>query len=220
VFFIAATNLTLGTFGTLGTLETLGTFGTFGTFGTLETLETLGTSGTAGTFGTVGFFAQVAQPPTRILNPTNPNPMPGDARMNQFEEPKGASWRCFAVDSLPEAPVRIVQVGEVRQHNPPSSWSVSVQNHGLLPVNSVTLVAAVVDTHGNVKAIQPLPAIKNLKPAQLQRRETRIRVTVIAPTDRVVFYLRELVSEAGDWKASESTVGELIRTIAQQLPVP
>ena len=71
-------------------------------------------------------FAQVAQPPTRILNPTNPNPMPGDARMNQFEDPKGASWRCFAVDSLPEAPVRIIQVGEVRQFNPPSSWSVFV----------------------------------------------------------------------------------------------
>lgn len=163
---------------------------------------------------------QVAQPPVRILNPTNPNPMPGDARMNQFEEPKGASWRCFAVDSLPEAPVRIVQVGEVRQHNPPSTWSVFVQNDGLLPVNSVTIAAAVVDVNGNVKAIQPLPAIKNVKPGQVQRRETRIRVTVIAPTDRVVFYLRELVGESGDWKASESDVAGLIRNAAQRLPVP
>jgi hypothetical protein len=33
-----------------------------------------------------------SQPPTPILNPTNPNPMPSDARMNQFEEPKGANW--------------------------------------------------------------------------------------------------------------------------------
>ncbi len=164
--------------------------------------------------------AQVAQPPIRILNPTNPNPTPGDARMNQFEDPKGASWRCFAVNSLPKAPVRITQVGEVRQHNPPSTWSVFLQNSGLLPVNSVTVAAAVVDTNGNVKAIQPLPAIKNLKPGQLQRRETRIRVTVIAPTDRVVFYLRELVSESGDWKVSESDVAELIREAAHRLPVP
>jgi hypothetical protein len=165
-------------------------------------------------------LAQVAQPPIRILNPTNPNPMPGDARMNQFEDPRGASWRCFAVDSLPEAPARIVQVGEVRQHNPPSTWSVFVQNRGLLPVNSVTVVAAVVDVHGTVKAIQALPAIKNVKPEQVQRRETRIRVTVIAPTDRVVFYLRELVSEAGDWKASDPDVAELIRAAARRMPVP
>ena len=164
--------------------------------------------------------AQVAQPPIRILNPTNPNPMPGDVRMNQFEDSKGASWRCFAVDSLPEAPVRIAQVGEVRQHNPPSTWSVFVHNHALLPVNSVTVVAAVVDVNGTVKGIQPLPAIKNLKPGQLQRRETRIRVTVIAPTDRVVFYVRELMSESGEWKVSEANVAGLIRTAAQRLPVP
>lgn len=164
--------------------------------------------------------SQVSQAPVRIINPTNPNPNPGDARMNQFEDPRGASWRVFAVDSLPEAPVVITQVGEVKQHNPPSAWSVSVQNHALLPANSVTLAAAVVDVNGNVKAIQPLPAIKNLKPSQMQRRETRIRVTVIAPTDRVVFYLRELVSESGNWKASESDVVSLIRDAAQRLPVP
>lgn len=174
--------------------------------------------GTLGTLGTL--LGQVAQPPIRILNPTNPNPMPGDARMNQFEDPKGASWRCFAVDSLPEAPVRIVQVAEVRQQNPPSTWSVYLQNSALRPVNSVTVSAAVVDVNGNVKGVQPLPAVKNLKPGQLQRRETRVRVTVIAPTDRVVFYLREVVSESGDFRASESDVAGLIRTAAQRLPVP
>ncbi len=163
---------------------------------------------------------QIAQPPIRILNPTNPNPNPGDARMNQFDDPKGASWRVFAVDSLPEAPVVISGVGEIRQHNPPSSWSVEVRNHSLLPVNTLTVAVAVVDINGNVKAIQALPAIKNMKPEQVQRRETRIRVTVIAPTDRVVFYLRELISESGDWKASESDVGMLIRTAAARMPVP
>ena len=165
-------------------------------------------------------LVQVSQPPIRILNPTNPNPGPGDARMNQFEEPKGASWRVFAVDSLPDAPVVIAQVGEVKQHNPPSTWSVSIQNQALLPANSVTVAAAVVDVNGNVKAIQALPAIKDLKPAQLQRREMRVRVTVIAPTDRVVFYLRELISESGNFKASESDVVSLIRDAALRLPVP
>lgn len=164
--------------------------------------------------------AQISQPPIRILNPTNPNPLPGDARMNQFEDPEGAVWRVFAVDSLPEAPVVIANVAEIKQYNPPSSWSVSVQNNGLLPAHSVSIAAAVVDVHGNVKAIQSLPAVKNLKPSQLQRRETRIRVAVIAPTDRVVFYLRELVSEAGSWKASESDVTSLIRAAALRVPVP
>ena len=166
------------------------------------------------------FVAAQSQPPVRILNPTNPNPMPSDARMTQFDDPRGASWRVFAVDSLPQAPVLITQVGEVKQHNPPSSWSVHVQNNGLLPVNSVTIAAAVVDVNGNVKAIQRLPVLKNLKPAQLQRRETRIRVTVIAPTDRVVFYLRELTGESGAWTASESDVAARIRAAAQRLPVP
>jgi hypothetical protein len=90
--------------------------------------------------------------------------------MNQFEDAKGASWRVFAVDSLPEAPVAIAQVGEVKQHNPPSTWSVHVVNHALLPATSVTVAAAVVDVNGNIKAIQPLPAIKDLKPSQRSRR--------------------------------------------------
>ena len=46
-----------------------------------------------------------SQPPTRILNPDQPDPTPGDARMNQFEDPKGANWRVFAVNSFPEGPL-------------------------------------------------------------------------------------------------------------------
>jgi hypothetical protein len=160
-----------------------------------------------------------SQPPIRLLNPNSPD-LPSDERLRQFDEPAGASWRVFAVDSLPDAPVVISRVGEVRQYNPPSSWSVHVTNHAMLPVTTTALAAAVVDVHGNVKAIQRLPAIKNLKPGQMQRREARIRVTVIAPTDRVVFYLSEIVSEAGDWRASESNVTGLIRAAAARLPVP
>ena len=106
-----------------------------------------------------------------------------------FDEVKGASWRVFAVDSLPGGPIAVVQVNEMRQHNPPSTWAVHVTNRELQTVASFTLIAAVVDANGEIKAIQPLPAIRNLKPGQVQRRETRIRVTVIAPTDRVVFYV-------------------------------
>ena len=161
------------------------------------------------------------QPPIRILNPTNPNPVPSDARMMQFDQDvKGVSWRVFAVDAHPGGPVAVTHVAEVRQQNPPSSWTVNVTNRGLMPLLSVTMAAAVVDVHGKVKAVQPLPALKNLKPGQDLRRETKIRVTVIAPTDRVVFFLKELKSELGDWSAVDADVGALIKAAADRLPVP
>jgi hypothetical protein len=161
-----------------------------------------------------------SQPPTRILNPTNPNPMPSDARLMQFEWPEGAMWRVFGVDSFPDGPVKIVGVSEVRQQNPPSTWSVHITNRALMPINSITMAAAVVDIKGKVKAIQPLAAIKNLKPQQIVRKEIPVRVTVIAPTDRVVFFVKEVKSETGDWKSVEADVAELIKSAALQLPVP
>ena len=165
--------------------------------------------------------AAQSQPPIRILNPTNPNPMPSDVRMTQFDhEVMGMSWRVFAVDSNPGGPVAITQVAEVRQQNPPSAWALHVTNRALMPVQSITIGAAVVDVNGKIKAIQPLPPIKNLEPGQSQRRETKIRVTVIAPTDRVVFFLKDLKGELGDWSAIDADVAALIKSAAERLPVP
>ena len=165
--------------------------------------------------------AAQSQPPIPILNPTNPNPMPSDARMTQFdEEVKGMSWRVFAVDSNPGGPVAITQVAEVRQQNPPSAWAMHVTSRALMPLQSITIGAAVVDVKGRIKATQTLPAIKNLKPGQSQRRETKIRVTVIAPTDRVVFFVKDLKSELGDWSAADADVAGLIKAAADRLPVP
>jgi hypothetical protein len=161
-----------------------------------------------------------SQPPVRIVNPTNPSPMPSDARMMQFEWPEGAMWRVFAVDAYPDGPVKIIRVGEVRQQNPPSTWSVHVTSRALMPVNSVILAAAVVDINGKVKATQPLVAIKNLKPQQVIRKEIPVRVTVLAPTDRVVFFVKEIKSETGDWQSVEADVAELIKAASLQLPVP
>ena len=168
----------------------------------------------------VALISQVAQPPVRILNPTNPNPNPGDARMNQFEDPKGASWRVFAVNSFPDGPIVITQVEEVRQQNPPSTWGVYFGNGALMPVASLTMAAAVVDVNGKVKAMQPLPAVKNLKPQQVVRKEVRIRATVLAPTDRVVFFVKELISETGNWKSVDTELADLIKITASRLPVP
>jgi hypothetical protein len=161
-----------------------------------------------------------SQPPTRILDPTNNAPRPNDARLMQFDWPDGATWRVFGVDSYPDGPVKIVKVAEVRQQNPPSTWSVHVMNRGLMPVNSLTLAAAVVDVNGKVKATQPLMAIKNLKPLQVIRKEIPVRVTVIAPTDRVVFFVKNIISETGDWQAVDADVAALIKSAAERMPVP
>jgi hypothetical protein len=161
-----------------------------------------------------------SQPPTRILNPTNTTPTPGDPRTYQFEDPKGSNWRLFAVDAYPQGPIAITQVDEVRQQNPPSTWAVYAGNRELMPVTSFTLAAAIVDVDGKIKATQMLPAIRNLKPQQVSRKEIPIRVTIVNPTDRVVFYVREIKSETGDWKAVDSEVAALIKTAAARLPVP
>jgi len=161
-----------------------------------------------------------SQPPIRILNPTNPNPTPGDIRMQQFDDPKGANWRVFAVNSYPDRAIVITQVEEVRQQNPPSTWGVYVGNADVMPVASLTLAAAVVDVNGKVKATQNLPAIKNLKPQQVIRKEIPIRITVMAPTDRVVFYVRDVKSENGDWKSVDAEIADLIKQVASKFPVP
>ena len=159
--------------------------------------------------------------PNRILNPTNTNPGPGDPRLAQFDlmDVTGANWRIFAVDVFPQGPVAITQGDEVRQQNPPSRWAVYAGNRELMPVASFTLAAAVVDVNGSIKATQMLPAIKNLTPQQVQRREIGLRA-IVAPTDRVVFYVNEVKSETGDWKADPQDVAALIRAAAQKLKVP
>lgn len=146
--------------------------------------------------------------------------MPSDARMMTLDEVPGSNWRLFAVDAYPAGPIAITQVDEVRQQNPPSTWAVYVGNRELMAVASFTLAAAIVDVNGKVKATQMLPAIKNLKPQQVQRKEIPIRVTLVAPTDRIVFYVREVKSEMGDWKAVDAEVAELIKIAATRLPVP
>jgi hypothetical protein len=159
--------------------------------------------------------------PTRILNPTSTTPWPSDARMLTVDGvPQGSNWRLFAIDAYPQGPIAITQVDEIRQQNPPSTWAVYAGNRELLPVASVTLAAAILDVNGKVKATQVLPAIKNLKPQQIVRKEIPIRVTILAPTDRIVFYVKEIKSETGDWKAVDADVTELIKLAAARLPVP
>jgi hypothetical protein len=145
---------------------------------------------------------------------------PSDARSNQFVDVNGASWRVFAVDSHPTGPLVITQVEEIRQQNPPSLWAVYVRNRMAAPVVAGGLAAAIVTGDGNVKAIQQLPAIRNLKPNQVNRREMRVTATVLTPTDRVVFYISDVSDGREVWKAADPDVAALIKSAAKRLPIP
>jgi hypothetical protein len=89
-----------------------------------------------------------------------------------------------------------------------------------MPVASYKLAAAIVSGDGNVKAIQQLPAIRNLPPGKVSRQEMRVVVAVLMPTDRVVFFVSDVSSEIGSWKSSSLDVTALIKSAAKQLPVP
>ena len=145
---------------------------------------------------------------------------PSDARSNQFEEPKGTSWRVFAVDTYEKGPISIIEVQEVRQQNPPSRWAVLAKNRSSALVMSYSLGAAIVTVDGNVKAIQTLPSIKNLKPDKVARQEIGVILTVLAPTDRVVFFVNEVSGQPEPWKAAKADVSSLIKEAAKRLPVP
>jgi hypothetical protein len=164
---------------------------------------------------TLSIVAMVLSIAAQLTNQT-----PSDARSNQFEEPKGTSWRVFGVDSYPDGPIAITEVEEIRQQNPPSTWGVHVKNRSSAPVTSFALAAAIVTGDGNVKAIQPLPTIKNLKPNQAVRREMRVTVAVLMPTDRVVFFVNEVSDVNAVWKAVRADTGALIKSAANRLPVP
>jgi hypothetical protein len=87
-------------------------------------------------------------------------------------------------------------------------------------VTSFRVAAAIVTGDGNVKAIQPLPTIKNLKPNQAVRREMRVTLAVLMPTDRVVFFVDEVSAASAVWKAAQADVRALIKSAANRLPVP
>lgn len=148
------------------------------------------------------------------------NLTPSSPRTNQFEDPVGASWKVFAVDSHETGPIAVVQVEEVRQQNPPSNWAVSVRNRGLMPVLSYRMAAAVVTGDNKIKGTQLLQTVKNLKPGQVSRQQIKIFPTILNPTDRVVFYLSEATTDVAPWKADREAVTRLITAAAARFPVP
>jgi hypothetical protein len=146
------------------------------------------------------------------------NQAPGDPRGDQFKDPLGATWKVFAVDSYPDGPLVINEVQEIKQQNPPSTWAVFVKNRSLAPVPSYSMAAAIVSGDGTVRAIQPLPAIKNLAPNSVRKQEVRVRVTNLVPSDRVVFFVSEATGDASTWKAVRADVDAMIRTAVKRLP--
>jgi hypothetical protein len=87
-------------------------------------------------------------------------------------------------------------------------------------ISSYTIAAVIVRGDGSVTAIQPLPPIKDLRPNQSRRQETRIRVAALSVTDRVVFVPYEIAGDAVTWSASEEDLRVVVKQAADRFPVP
>ncbi|MEO8678420.1 MAG: hypothetical protein ABI665_05200 [Vicinamibacterales bacterium] len=134
------------------------------------------------------------------------------------DEPKGSSWRVFAVDSYEKGPIAVVEVEEVRQQNPPSLWAITAKNRSLAPVNSYRITAVVLTGDNKVKATQMLPAVKNLAPGKVTRQQIKIFPTILNPSDRVVFYVGELTTDDGPWKVDKNEVTALMAAMGARYP--
>ncbi|MBM3807458.1 MAG: hypothetical protein FJW22_04610 [Acidimicrobiia bacterium] len=61
-----------------------------------------------------------------------------------------------------------------------------------------------------------LQAGQNLPPTRMVDPATPI----MTPTDRIVFYAREVMSDAAEFQAVDATIAGLIKEVAQRLPLP
>lgn len=143
-----------------------------------------------------------------------------DDRMARVNE--GTSPRVFAVDVAPDNAVSLSGPTEVRQERPPHHYAVLVRNASSQPVAALTVMMAIVQSDGAVKAFQELPAVKNLKAGQSRRHETRVRAAVLSPTDRIAFVLKTLARDGGavPWQASDDGLRRVIGEAAKRVPVP
>jgi hypothetical protein len=143
-----------------------------------------------------------------------------DRLLARADQVRGASWRVFGVDVDPTGPLAIDAVEEVRQQRPPPNYAVLATNRSDAPIEAYIVAAVVVTSDGAVKAVQQLPAIKNLRPGQARRQETPVRVAILSVTDRVAFVPFQITRGGETWKVADADLRAAIRQVAQRLPVP
>lgn len=143
-----------------------------------------------------------------------------DRRLERATQVRGASWRVFGVEVDPARPLTIDTVEEVRQRQPPSHYAVLAANRSDQTIDAYIVAAVVVTGDGAVKAVQQLPAIKNLKPGQSRRQETPIRVAILSETDRVAFVPYRIVLGSDTWTVPDADLRAAVTQMARRLPVP
>lgn len=155
-----------------------------------------------------------------LLTPFLASAQVDDRLLNLAANVDGASWRVFGVDADPTRPVTIAAVQEVKQQRPPSNYAVLATNRSDVLVDAYVVAALVVSSAGDVKAIQELPAIRNLKPGQTRRQETPVRAAVLSVTDRVAFMLYKVTSRGHTWTVPDADMRAAVKKVALALPVP
>lgn len=143
-----------------------------------------------------------------------------DDRVSREGLERSAARRVFAVPPPADVPIDLVRVEEVRQQLPPHLYAVRVRNRSATTVASYTIAAVVVGHDGTARAIQRLPAVKNLKAGQARRQETAIRVAILGVPDRVAFVAVEVAGADGQaWRARDEDVQTWVKELAQFSPL-
>ena len=132
----------------------------------------------------------------------------------------GGHLQAFGVDVYPDGPIAIEQVNQIRQAYGRHRFAVNVKNRSSSPVVSYALVGVVVGSDGSVKAVQPLPPIKNLKPGQSRRQEFDLRSAVLGLSDTLAFAVSEVQSGADAWKVTDADLKAAIKAAASKFQRP
>jgi hypothetical protein len=143
-----------------------------------------------------------------------------DPSLRALSEPQRASRRVFAVETYPGGPIEIEAVEEVKQQLPPSHYAVRARSRAAFPIKEYRLAAMVVGSDGTVKAIQPLPRVKNLKPGDARRQQEQIRVAVMTVTDRLAFALYDVTTDEEAWAVPNQALRDAVKQVALKLPLP
>lgn len=135
---------------------------------------------------------------------------------------EGRPSRAFAFAVEAEAAALIERVDEQRQLRGNPRFVLTVRNQTAAAVPTVELLAIVVAEGGAVTAVQPVPAITNLRRRDTVHREVELRGVTLGATDHVAFVIAAVERASGDrWRADEAALrGMAVEAARALFPTP
>jgi hypothetical protein len=135
---------------------------------------------------------------------------------------EGRPSRAFAFAVEAEAAAVIERVDEQRQLRGNPRFVLTVKSQAAATVPAVEVLAIVVAERGAVTAVQPVPAITDLRRGDTVRREVDLRGVTLGPTDHIAFVIAAIERGPGDrWHVDEATLrGMAVEAARALFPTP